>query len=470
MMKKRICSLITAVALCFTMFVVPAFAADPALTANAAYDNAKKTVTVTGTTTSTRQVTAYIYAETDTTVAPLDSKYTSPSNGAYTIVIDMSAAKYTAAQYTVIVAQGTVKTDPVTFTAQDAKTTAGADINTAFAAYKQADYSEANYAALTAIKDKAIVDINATTTVDAIAPIVTKAKADMAAVKTAIVEAKETAVNDVTTAYATYKAADYTADNFTALTVVKDKAVADINAATTVDAIAPIAAKAKTDMAAVKTIAQTNADKNAAIGSVKIAGATVGTLPACATESAYAPFVNVTLDTTVAAIKASDFAAADNGTVKLYTDSAYANEVTADGFTVAANNFKLYAKVISADGTATKYLNFNFNVVDAAAQYKISAPDAFTKVGSKYEATVSVDRDKAAKLDDARLYVVFTAADGITQQYMTMKLDPSDTTASLKIAISAGYKSVNAYVVNGDVDWSTGDPIAKSDFVTINVQ
>ena len=68
---------------------------------------------------------------------------------------------------------------------QAAKDAATSAVTTYFGTYTQADYSDANWTALVAIKDTAIADIAATTVIADVAPLAIKAASDMDAVITA---------------------------------------------------------------------------------------------------------------------------------------------------------------------------------------------------------------------------------------------------------------------------------------------
>lgn len=68
--------------------------------------------------------------------------------------------------------------------------------------------------------------------------------------------AKETALADLETAFASYKEADYSAENWRLLYEIFQKAKSAINAAETSKSVADIAKQAENDMAAVKTLAE----------------------------------------------------------------------------------------------------------------------------------------------------------------------------------------------------------------------
>lgn len=182
----------------------------------------------------------------------------------------------------------------------------------------------------------------------------------------------------------------------------------------------------------------------------------------------------ITAPTTVTAINASAFTAADYGTFKLYanaTDMAnQANSVSYVSIPSTTNSAVAYATVTSGNTSVTKYYEIVVNKTDTTKQYALSAPATFTKSGSNFVATVTVDRATAAKLTNPKLYVVYTLADGKTQTYQTLDLSSSDTTVSKDIVVGAGFKSVMAFVVNGTVDWSQGLPDNQSNMITISVQ
>lgn len=105
-----------------------------------------------------------------------------------------------------------------------------------------------------------------------------------------------------------------------------------------------------------------------------------------------------------------------------------------------------------------------------AASYQLTAPAAFVKSGSNYVATVTINRGAAQKLADPKLYVVYTIQNG-TKQFQTYQcLDVSATdTATKDIVVSAGFSKVMTFLVDGNVDWSTGLPNMKSNALTITI-
>lgn len=153
----------------------------------------------------------------------------------------------------------------------NAKTAAHADLNTAFAAYTQGNYSAANWTTLTAAKTAGDTAINAAITEAAVATAKNTAVAAMAAVKTlaqeaadALAAAKVTACADLNTAYAAYSHDNYSAAKWTALGAAKDAGIVAINGAASIAAVTTAKNAAVAAMDAVKTLAEEAADALAA--------------------------------------------------------------------------------------------------------------------------------------------------------------------------------------------------------------
>jgi hypothetical protein len=192
-------------------------------------------------------------------------------------------------------------------------------------------------------------------------------------------------------------------------------------------------------------------------------GTVVGAIPTGSVDVNFTPTVCVNIGTTVTSINATDFAAANLGTVKLYTTVANVNSgtnVTTCAIPAGQNTTTLIAAVTSADTKTTKYITVEFDTVATSAKYTVTAPTTFTKSGDNYVATVTVNRGQAAKLANPKLYVVYNLTNG-EQTYQTIDLNSSDTTTK-DIVVGSGFKSAFVVVVDGTVDWSLGMPTFKS--------
>lgn len=147
------------------------------------------------------------------------------------------------------------------------KEAALADLETAFAGYKEADYSTANWEIITSIYNSAKESVNNGTTVEEIRTVTDKALADMAAVLSAAEEeaelanAKTKALKILENVFAGYKEADYSIESWKLLGEIFQTAKTEINAGDTLEGVADISEQAEKDMAAVKTIADEGADE-----------------------------------------------------------------------------------------------------------------------------------------------------------------------------------------------------------------
>jgi hypothetical protein len=205
---------------------------------------------------------------------------------------------------------------------------------------------------------------------------------------------------------------------------------------------------------------------------VGILGATTTDSLVGTTDKAFitSSIVHFTVPATATTISESSILNIDGYTsTLLYTDAACTNEIGTAGEAIGAktatlsNSTTLYAAIINGTTpTTTKFYTLVFNKVDTATKYTTATSD-FVKIGTNEVANVTVDRVAATKLAAPKLFVIYTLADGITMIYQTLDLTVSDTTATTKIVCSAtGIKSIQAFVVDGTVDWSLGTPIKKS--------
>lgn len=194
--------------------------------------------------------------------------------------------------------------------------------------------------------------------------------------------------------------------------------------------------------------------------------------PNGSSDSAYMPTVTISVPTATNVIKAANILVTNLGSAKLYTSKNFDSSTLVDatnGIGFSGNTMELYVQVLSQSGTS-RYYDIVFDKTDATQQYALTGPSAFTQQGSNYVATVTVSRNLAAKLANPKLYVVYTLAGGKTQIYQTLDLASSDTSVTKDIVVGKGIASVQAFVVNGTVDWSKGTPDNMSLPITITVQ
>jgi len=180
----------------------------------------------------------------------------------------------------------------------------------------------------------------------------------------------------------------------------------------------------------------------------------------------YTPTVTISVPMTTTIIKPSDIIAQNSEVVSLYTtdDFSNANKVSNSGIAINCNSLTLYAKVVNSDNLVIRYYKIIFNVVNAAKKYAISNTN-FTKVGSNFAATVIIDRGQATSLMNSKLLLIYTLADGETQVFLSQNA----LIGANEVVVGVGVLNVMAVLVDGNVDWSTGSPIAKSAFITITV-
>jgi hypothetical protein len=142
------------------------------------------------------------------------------------------------------------------------------DLDAALAAYLLANYyTEENWTALQTAKTDGDTAIHAATDLAGVTAARDAALAAMDAVPTVaetLAAAKAAALDDLATARATYLEADYTAENWTALTTAKTEGDAAINAATDLAGVAAAKDAALAAMDAVPTVAETLAAAKAA--------------------------------------------------------------------------------------------------------------------------------------------------------------------------------------------------------------
>jgi len=194
---------------------------------------------------------------------------------------------------------------------------------------------------------------------------------------------------------------------------------------------------------------------NAAKGSAEITGISVGTLSgsilAGRTDPLFPSVINVKVAPSVTTIVSENITISAGAKMTLYVNSDFATGATASA-AISGSTTTLYAKVVCENGTSTKYFKLVYTVEDPSAKYTLAATQQFTKTGSLYVAKVSIARGNAVTLSDAKLYAIYTLADG-SQMYQTLEVGSA---TSQDIVVSKGFTKVQVILVNGLVDWSVG--------------
>ena len=121
---------------------------------------------------------------------------------------------------------------------EDVKTSAIADVQSAFNAYDDSKFTASEYSELTSVKDNAINAIQNATSANAISTAKANAIADMKAIsQDTLAIAKEKAVKELNSAFASYNSAEFTTEDYQKLTSIKNTGVQNINNATTKQAV-----------------------------------------------------------------------------------------------------------------------------------------------------------------------------------------------------------------------------------------
>lgn len=76
-----------------------------------------------------------------------------------------------------------------------------------------------------------------------------------------------------------------------------------------------------------------------------------------------------------------------------------------------------------------------------------------------------LNRGQAPILANPKLFLIFTLADGETQVYLTQNA----VIGANQVVVGAGVLSVKAVLIDGNIDWNIGNPIAKSAFISMYV-
>jgi hypothetical protein len=204
-------------------------------------------------------------------------------------------------------------------------------------------------------------------------------------------------------------------------------------------------------------------NKNAVIASIDTAlGAS--TIVAGNLDPTTPSTLTITAPTTITAINSSAFTAADFGTFRLFANAADVTDntkaVSSVAVASATNSATAYASVTSGNGLVVRYFAIVVNKVDAATKYQVTTP-GFVTQGTNQVATVTIDRAVAAKLAAPKLFVSYTLSDG-SMVFQTLDIAMSNSTATAQIVCGVGITSIQAFVVDGLVDWSVGTPAKKS--------
>lgn len=203
---------------------------------------------------------------------------------------------------------------------------------------------------------------------------------------------------------------------------------------------------------------------SAAISGVNV-GSVVGSVPAGSSDPTYIPTFTIAIPASVTSFLKTNFTVTGSGVVTMYTSNDFTTGmVGAEGVSIVENSTVVYVKVVSANGISTKYYKVILNVVDATKKYTISKTE-FVPAGSNFLATVTLTRGQAVMLANPKLLLTYTLADGETQVFLTQNA----LEGANEVVVGAGVMSVSAVLVDGNVDWSAGSPVAKSAYVTMTV-
>ena len=167
----------------------------------------------------------------------------------------------------------------------DAKAAAHATLNAALAGYAEEDYSPENWALL--LNAMAMADPDSAACVSDITEAVNDAEAAMAAVHTLLEDAKAAAHAGLETALAARSEADYSPENWTALTGFKASGDAAIDEAQALAGVKAAQTSAMAGMDGVQTIAQALAEAKAAAH--EALAAALGVCGCCCAEEECAP-------------------------------------------------------------------------------------------------------------------------------------------------------------------------------------
>lgn len=177
-----------------------------------------------------------------------------------------------------------------------------------------------------------------------------------------------------------------------------------------------------------------------------------------------------------AALPWSSLAVTNPGAGSLYSFRVF-QQVVINGGTTDEDSDKTPSIGLPGTSSWSKFtanvdhMQLSNNPADVApTTYTLTAPATFTKSGSNYVTTVSVDRNQAAQLTNPKLYVVYTIQVGGKQYqtYQCLDISSGDTTTK-DIVVSAGFSKVMAFLVNGNVDWSQGLPNMQSNALNISI-
>ena len=198
------------------------------------------------------------YQETNYTASGWTSLQAANTNGQNAINAATDLAGVTTAQNAAVAALDAVPT--FAETVATAKAAALNDLTTALATYLEENYyTSENWTALIAARTAGNTAINAATDPAGVAMARNAALAAMDAVPTfteTLAATKATALDELTTALATYLEADYTAANWTALMTAKTAGDMAINAATDPAGVAAAKNAALAAMDAVQTVTE----------------------------------------------------------------------------------------------------------------------------------------------------------------------------------------------------------------------
>lgn len=80
-------------------------------------------------------------------------------------------------------------------------------------------------------------------------------------------------------------------------------------------------------------------------------------------------------------------------------------------------------------------------------------------------ANITIDRGQASLLMNPKLLITYTLSDGESQVFLTQNA----VIGANEVVVGAGEIKVNVVLIDGNINWNSGNPVAKSAFVSIMV-
>jgi hypothetical protein len=345
-----------------------------------------------------------------------------------------------------------------------AKVTAKADVATALTGYVSTNYTTENWAALNAFHTDGDTAIDGAGDLAAVSTAKTTAINGMDGVATiaeTLAAAKATALADLAAALLTYTEGNYTAGNWTTLTIAKTDGDTAIDAATDLAGVASAKTTALNAMDAVQTIAQTLAAANlASVATVKglVAGATYTMIQAAATDEA----------TVKAEIESVISGLALDGVAPVVTKVLYTAALAGDAGTPAGTNGTYTFTVALSKGAATDTTaTLTMTVTATAAAY------TYTTAGNEVTITGYIGTDTVITIPSTlggNSVTIITPAAFYGSAALTSVTIPASVTS---IGDSAFYNctGLTEILVNGDnSNYASVDGVLYNKGITVLIQ